>query len=233
MPNDEPTIAFVDWRRYRHHHNRHVPWIKLYAKLCEDRDWRALDGAIAKLLVDLWAIGASTEDGAYRGTLDELAWQLHRKDRATLTKELQVLAAVKDTDTQHPKWIILSRQALDGVYTQSRQTKPTDSAGFAHEFDTGFWPNYPKRAGGNPRKAALAAYCARRRQGVSATELFDGVRRYCRFCEETGKLGTEWVKQAVSWLGPKCEGWTQDWACPAPELSKDDEDELARRAARI
>jgi len=81
------------------------------------------------------------------------------------------------------------------------------------QFDA-FWEAYPKRAGGNPRKGALDAFVARRRDGVAADDLLAGAQRYRAWAEATGRVGTEYVKQAQFWLSPKYEGWCQDWDAP-------------------
>lgn len=60
------------------------------------------------------------------------------------------------------------------------------------EFDV-YWNEYPKRAGSNPKKAAYKAFQARLKEGVYVTPIFDGLMRYKRFCEATGKVGTEYV----------------------------------------
>ncbi len=82
------------------------------------------------------------------------------------------------------------------------------------DFDD-FWSAYPKRAGDRAKKGALTAYRARRKEGVTREALITGRDRYQRFVEATGKVGTEFVKQAKTWLSPNCEGWLQSWDLPA------------------
>lgn len=73
---------------------------------------------------------------------------------------------------------------------------------------------YPKRAGGNPRPAALKAWKARKAQGEDEQEMLDGVLRYAKFCAATRKTATEYVKMASSFFGPD-EHFKQEWAVPA------------------
>ena len=83
--------------------------------------------------------------------------------------------------------------------------------------DDGFeraWALYPKRAGGNSKKAAYAKWRARVRDGVQPEELLAGVQRYAAFIRATGKWGTEYVKQAETFFGPK-EYWREDWTLPS------------------
>jgi hypothetical protein len=76
------------------------------------------------------------------------------------------------------------------------------------------WQDYPKRAGSNSRQAALKAYRSRVREGVSEQALLDGVRRYARFVQATGRERTEYVKQAASFFGPN-RHWEEPWDVPA------------------
>jgi hypothetical protein len=82
-----------------------------------------------------------------------------------------------------------------------------------------FWKAYPKRAGDNPKKLARKVWDARIKQGVGPEVMIAGVERYARFCEATGKIKTEFVKQAKTWLSPNCEGWLQSWDLPANSLA--------------
>ena len=63
------------------------------------------------------------------------------------------------------------------------------------------WLIYPSRAGGNSKADALAAFNARLKQGATAEQMLSGTRRYAAFCGATDKLGTEYVKQARTFLG--------------------------------
>lgn len=77
------------------------------------------------------------------------------------------------------------------------------------EFDV-FWKAYPDRKGNNPRGEALEAYKARRREGVTAAELLEGVKRYAAQREEEGEVGTPFVMRATTFLRSG-EGWLQEW----------------------
>ena len=82
------------------------------------------------------------------------------------------------------------------------------------------WAIYPKRAGGNPKASALKAWSARIREGVSALEMLKGVERYAAFVEQTGKTGTEFVKQAKTFFGPD-RHFTADWSLPSGQFRSD------------
>lgn len=61
---------------------------------------------------------------------------------------------------------------------------------------------YPDRAGDQSWRRALQACHARIAEGHTWQEILDGAARYARFIEATGKLGTEYVKQAATFCGP-------------------------------
>ncbi|WP_193147699.1 hypothetical protein [Citrobacter freundii] len=64
------------------------------------------------------------------------------------------------------------------------------------------WAIYPKRSGGNSKADACKAWKARVKTGATVQELLDGTRRYADFVRATGKLNTEYVKQAATFFGP-------------------------------
>lgn len=78
------------------------------------------------------------------------------------------------------------------------------------------WAEYPKRAGGNSRRDALKAWNARLAAGDTAGAMLAGVRRYATFCVATGKIGTEFVKQAATFFGPS-RHFAELWTVPAPQ----------------
>ena len=84
-----------------------------------------------------------------------------------------------------------------------RKAKSTSASDDAHtESFAPAWEAYPSRAGGNSRAAAYKAYVARIREGHSPETLLAGVLRYAEFCRDTGKVGTEYVKQGSTFFGP-------------------------------
>jgi hypothetical protein len=78
----------------------------------------------------------------------------------------------------------------------------------------GFWQRYPRRVGGNPKRRALMAWRARRRDGVTLAEMLTGLERYRAYLEHEGKLGTEYVMQAATFLGPD-RRYEEAWELPA------------------
>jgi len=83
------------------------------------------------------------------------------------------------------------------------------------------WALYPKRAGGNSKSAALKAWDARVREGVAPLVMLEGVKRYAKFVSQTGKIGTEFVKQAKTFFGPDGH-YDDDWLIPPSAAAKED-----------
>ncbi len=112
---------------------------------------------------------------------------------------------------------LLPSQAVNGNGSAKRPVRkkaaktagpePTDPA-----FDR-FWAAYPTRAGGNPKSGALRAWRARLREGVTAEAMLAGLQRYAAFVVGTGKVGTEFVLQACTFLGPS-RRFEEDWHLP-------------------
>ena len=89
---------------------------------------------------------------------------------------------------------------------------------YPEEFET-LWRAYPKRMGDNPKRKAFKAWRARITAGRTADEIQAGVVRYAAFIAATGKAGTEFVKQAATFLGPD-EGFAAEWQ--ASQAQNDD-----------
>lgn len=84
-----------------------------------------------------------------------------------------------------------------------------EGVGLDEEFDA-WWEEYPARKGNNPKGEAFKAYRARRQEGVEASDLLEGVKRYAAQREEEGEVGTPFVMRATTFLR-SAEGWKQEW----------------------
>lgn len=89
---------------------------------------------------------------------------------------------------------------------------------FSTDFESA-WAIYPKRDGSNPKGEAFSAWNARLREGHTAEEMLQGVRRYRSWCDARGKTGTETVMQAKRFFGPGKE-FTGPWPIAAPKSPK-------------
>ena len=72
---------------------------------------------------------------------------------------------------------------------------------------------YPKRGGSQKWGDAEKAYNARLREGHTHEEISRGVDRYAKFLTITGKLGSEFVQMASTFLGPN-KGFLELWQPP-------------------
>lgn len=86
------------------------------------------------------------------------------------------------------------------------------------EFET-LWSEYPQREGPNPKRDALKAYRARMREGVRPDDLIAGVLRYRDWLMRKGKVGTEFVQRASTFLGPG-ENWKQSFEAGGGGLTR-------------
>ena len=117
------------------------------------------------------------------------------------------------------------KPGASAVQVQESCTLPCDIhisqvTSHSNQYFEPFWKAYPRRAGGNPKTAARKAW-EKRVEEESVDILQHGVERYAAFCDATGKTGTEYVKQAVSWLSPRFEGWAQDWGVSGKTQHRD------------
>ena len=77
------------------------------------------------------------------------------------------------------------------------------------EFESA-WTIYPKRHGGNPKNDALKSWNARRKEGIAPADMMEGVKRYHAHLKSEGKIGTEYVMQAVRFFGPN-KLFSEEW----------------------
>lgn len=76
------------------------------------------------------------------------------------------------------------------------------------------WNAYPKRSGSNNKQAAYRQFEARLAEGVSFQAMHDGVLRYAAWATASGKVGTELVKMASTFLG-RDRHFADAWDIPA------------------
>lgn len=94
-----------------------------------------------------------------------------------------------------------------------KKSAPAEKNKYPQEFEE-VWLAYPKRAGGNSKADAFKAWNARVKSGVNPQALLDGVLRYAVYIKATGRLNTEYVKQAATFFG-KSLHYEETWAIPS------------------
>lgn len=78
---------------------------------------------------------------------------------------------------------------------------------------------YPERAGDQGWRKAVKAANARLAEGHTVEEFIEGAKRYAAYCAAQGKVGTEFVKQAATFLGPD-KPFLETWDIPPPKGSQ-------------
>jgi hypothetical protein len=69
------------WAEFQHYKDRSPPWIKLHKKLLDDRVFQRLPDASRALAPMLWLLASESDDGAFNGSTEELAFRLRQTDR--------------------------------------------------------------------------------------------------------------------------------------------------------
>lgn len=77
-----------NWREFQHYKDRNPPWIRLHRKLLDDRDFQRLPLASRALAPMLWLLASESKDGAFDGSVEELAFRLR-------TSEKEIAAGLK------------------------------------------------------------------------------------------------------------------------------------------
>jgi hypothetical protein len=210
-----PTALRVkDFDRFQHYKDRSPPWIKLYNAVLDDYAFSRLQDASKWHLIAIWLL-ASRSDNSIP---DDAAW-IGRMIGATQPVALDPLLScgfIERYDIASGALAERERVAIpEGKKRESRVRVKveSESGGFGQ-----VWQEYPKRAGGNPRPAAVRAYAARVKAGASEEALLAGTRRYAAYVRATGKEGTEYVKQAATFFGPDGH-WAEPWTIPVTPTS--------------
>lgn len=78
-----------------------------------------------------------------------------------------------------------------------------------------FWANYPKRLGSNPKKPANDKLRVKIKAGADPERIIAGAGAYASEQQRLGKVGTEYIAQAVTWINQ--ERWDDHLpAAPVP-----------------
>lgn len=150
-------------------------------------------------------------------------WTKHqrvdRPNNASALPEIVAVSADADRDATH------SRSTRDPLAlrpttndqrstTNDQRPKRSSAAGAAEAWTADFalaWSAYPKRPN-NSRGKASKAYMARRREGVSAEAILQGVVAYAAYVQAIAQP-PHFVKLASTFFGPD-EHWLTDYTIP-------------------
>lgn len=78
---------------------------------------------------------------------------------------------------------------------------------------------YPKRSGDQRWADAAKAIRARLREGHTAAEILDGARRYAGYVAAKGESGTQFVKQAATFVGRNL-AFLEQWTVPPKQAER-------------
>lgn len=219
------TIHVKNWERFQHYKDRDPPWIKLYRDLLSAESW--VLGTDASRLVQV----ASTLLAARYQNATPLNFALFRKVASLDLTSKQFDEAIQhlqatgfleiqgDTDAgKHDASKPLATCTSEAeAEAEKRQRRAEKNITAAHAANTQALERvkaiYPKRAGGNPWGKAAKAINARLDEGATVEQLVAGTERYAGYCAATGKVGTEFVKQAATFFGPDCH-FREPWNLP-------------------
>ncbi len=150
--------------------------------------------------------------------VSEQGWIFSRRMvRDEHNRQVRAAGGVKSLENENvPRPKVGGKVSLQPSPT-STPTSSSTSKPFLEDFEA-VWSQYPKRAGANNKRDAYFAYRARRKTGVTAQEIADGVERYARYIRAAGKEGTEYVKMASSFFGPS-QPYAEAWTIPTAPSS--------------
>lgn len=165
-----------------------------------------MSGARAdKLLDDL--VQRELLDETADGHLEPHNWNLrqHRSDISTprvkrfrerkMKRDETVSETPPDTETDSEQNRAEEKRSLTRSRAVGKPTRPAASKPFDE-----FWGKYPKREGANPKEPARKKFAAAVKSGADPADIVAAAERYRDEALSTGKLGTSYVAQAVTWL---------------------------------
>lgn len=151
----------------------------------------------------------------------------HRQHARNVTRDV---TASNDSNDARPDHTRLGKTILKPKNPTASATPSTSQAVTVPretpDDEPGWWLQfklaYPDRAGDQGWRKAIRAARARIGEGHHPNEFVAGAARYATFCRATGSLGSEFVKQAATFLGPD-KPFLLPWNPPAQKETAYDE----------
>lgn len=113
---------------------------------------------------------------------------------------------------------------------KTKTKEPTAAAPPSAGWFDAFKAIYPKRSGDQGWPKALRAAHARITEGHDFSEFIDGAKRYAAYLEAKGDVGSEFVKQAATFLGPD-KPFLLPWTPPPSKAQKAQDANVAASVA--
>lgn len=194
-----------NWNSFQHYKDREPSWIKLHKSLLTNYEYVCLPVASKALAPMLWLLASEYKDGIIDASLDKIAFRLSMK-RGELADALTPLIESGFFDASEPlaeckQDAIPEKEIQEEIEEEkdnravAKATRPTNSA-----FEE-FWKARPRRAGADPKAPAAKLFQAAVRAGTPAEEIVAAAKRWASV--DAGKIGTEYLPQAVKWLRDK------------------------------
>lgn len=130
-----------------------------------------------------------------------------------LPREEKIIEDINNTPPISPPRGNSSDPIADTQAGCQGSTRKNNKTPYDRDFEA-MWAEYPTRAGNNPKKRAWSAWSSRLKEGESKTAIRGGVKRYAAYCQNTGKIRSEFVMQAATFFGPE-KPYLQPWEPPA------------------
>jgi hypothetical protein len=174
------------WKDFQHYGKmRRPPWIKLHTQLLTNRHWHGLSPISAKLLVELWLVFSSEEEGGVLtgDVIDDLCWRLHRThDEVTLALQELAVAGFVKTDDHDSVLAPREHDARSGARSGARSVEVSREEikrvrAVRRKYSEAFEEVWKIHARG-PKAKADDEYLAAVANGVTHDELIDKLTGY-------------------------------------------------------
>jgi len=224
------------WGRFQHYKDRDPPWIKLHRELLTSQTWVSLDDASRVLAIAFMLLAAGTDNKipAEARYLKRVAYLNSEPDwrplleigfidlideNGELASNVLASGTKRSSEAEERQSRAEERQSTTAAPPPThRQVSRGTSAQSNPEWMLDFKVAYPNRAGDQGWRKALKEANARLAEGHTAAEFIAGALRYAEFCKAAGKTGTEYVKQACTFLGPD-KPFLLPWHPPPRQLT--------------
>lgn len=189
------TLRVKNWGDFQHFKDRSPPWIKLYKKLLDDKNWFELDADAAKCLISLWLLAAEnegdlpdTKEIAFRLRLSEKAIKsyISKLSHWLIQDDINVISDNSLISDQH--------QNVIGTIPLARSVSVSVSN---TEFEQ-FWNAYPKKVG----KGAAETSWSRAKINGELTAVLTALDVQKR-SEQWQKDSGQYIPNPATWLNQK------------------------------
>lgn len=182
-----------NWAKFQHYKDRNPPWVKLHVSILASEDWVMLDDA-SKLLMVVCMIVAAKHDGI---VYDDAAYfrrvaYLNRTPNLNPLIDCGFLEPLADA-SKPEQMQADARPEKEAEERQSRAETDLRPRALRAEFDSKFWPGYPKKVA---KEAAFKAYCKSRRAN-EAEIILAGLSR---FAASRHGQDPQFTPHASTWL---------------------------------